>query len=65
LSCFESSAFPSVESNDPLDLGQICSGLASQSLLAGYEVKERFYEIGSFQGIRDFEEFIEENKNVL
>ena len=65
LSCFESSAFPSVETHDPLDLGQICSGLANQSLLAGYEVKERFYEIGSFQGIRDFEEYIKENKNVL
>jgi MurNAc alpha-1-phosphate uridylyltransferase len=65
LSCFESSAFHPVHKNVPLDLGQICSELATQGLMAGYEVKERFYEIGSFKGIQDFREYVERYQNVL
>lgn len=65
LSCFESSAFTSVPMDVPLDLGQIFSELAAQGLMAGHEVKERFYEIGSFKGIQDFREYVERHQNVL
>jgi NDP-sugar pyrophosphorylase family protein len=37
------------------DLGEVWSGLAHYSLLAGYETSERFYEIGSLPGLRDTE----------
>jgi NDP-sugar pyrophosphorylase family protein len=65
LGCYESLIFSSFEGQYPLDLGQICSKLAAQSHLAGYEIEERFYEIGSFEGIKDFTEYIEKSGNVL
>ncbi len=37
------------------DLADVLSGLADYSLLAGYETTERFYEIGSFPGLRETE----------
>lgn len=37
------------------DLGDVWSGLADYSLLAGYETSERFYEIGSLAGMRETE----------
>jgi len=39
--------------------------LASQNLLAGYEVRERFYEIGSHKGIVDFTAYVERNLSEL
>jgi MurNAc alpha-1-phosphate uridylyltransferase len=61
LSCFNKSVFSKYAQDLPLDLGQICTDLASKNLLAGYEADERFYEIGSHQGILDFTEFVERN----
>lgn len=37
------------------DLSDVWSGLASHSLLAGYETSNRFYEIGSFSGLEETE----------
>lgn len=37
------------------DLADVLSGLADYSRLAGYETAERFYEIGSFPGLRETE----------
>ncbi|MGA8110860.1 MAG: sugar phosphate nucleotidyltransferase [Acidobacteriaceae bacterium] len=37
------------------DLGDVWSGLASYRMLAGYEASARFYEIGSFPGLRETE----------
>jgi MurNAc alpha-1-phosphate uridylyltransferase len=65
IGCYESTIFASLESQAPLDLGQICSKLAAKGDLAGYEIEERFYEIGSFEGIKDFTEYIEKSGNVL
>jgi D-glycero-alpha-D-manno-heptose-7-phosphate kinase len=41
-----------------VDLGHICRNLAQQRQLAGFEVSERFYEVGSPQGILDTETFL-------
>ena len=38
--------------------------LSKNNLLAGFEVKERFYEIGSISGLRDFEKYIEIKKLI-
>lgn len=37
------------------DLSDVWSTLSAQSLLSGYETRERFYEIGSLAGLRDTE----------
>jgi NDP-sugar pyrophosphorylase family protein len=39
----------------PADLAPVCSALASDGLLAGFEVSERFYEIGSVAGRDELE----------
>jgi NDP-sugar pyrophosphorylase family protein len=42
----------------PFDLGKVYNDLSVQKKIAGYEVYERFYEIGSQQGIKDAEEYL-------
>ncbi len=41
-------------------LGELFTRLIELGELLAYEVTERFYEIGSLQGLRDFEEYIKE-----
>jgi N-acetyl-alpha-D-muramate 1-phosphate uridylyltransferase len=65
LSCFDKSVFSSYDSSVPVDLAQIFTDLVSKDLLAGYEVEERFYEIGSHQGILDFAAHVERNRSEL
>jgi MurNAc alpha-1-phosphate uridylyltransferase len=65
LSFFDSSVFSNYPLDLPLDLAEICRNLASDNQLAGYEVFERFYEIGSHQGILDFTAYIERNLSEL
>jgi NDP-sugar pyrophosphorylase family protein len=42
------------------DLAPICSALADEGQLAGFEVTERFYEIGSVRGRQDLERFLQD-----
>ena len=41
-----------------IDLADICRDLSMSGQLAAFEVSERFYEIGSPQGIADTEEYL-------
>ena len=59
LNCFDKLIFSDYPLDLPLDLAEICTDLATNNQLAGYEVFERFYEIGSHQGILDFTAYIE------
>jgi NDP-sugar pyrophosphorylase family protein len=40
------------------DLSDLLHQLSVDQLLQGFEVKSRFYEIGSFSGLEDFKEYI-------
>ncbi len=40
------------------DLKDVFKNLISEDQLSGFEVKERFYEIGSFSGIEELKEFL-------
>jgi MurNAc alpha-1-phosphate uridylyltransferase len=42
----------------PADLGDIYHDLSLRGELAGFEVEERFYEIGSAAGLRETDEFL-------
>ncbi len=44
-----------VPASTPQDLALLCSALAAEGLLAGLEVLERFYEIGSMSGRNELE----------
>ena len=44
--------------NIKFDLSELFEEISKQNLLSGYKVKKRFYEIGSYNGIKDFKNFI-------
>jgi NDP-sugar pyrophosphorylase family protein len=59
LLVFEASAITQrLESGATADLADLCADLSETGDLAGYEVFERFYEVGSPQGLADFEAFV-------
>jgi NDP-sugar pyrophosphorylase family protein len=41
-----------------MDLADILTPMSREGLLAGYEVHERFYEIGSLEGLEDFSDYV-------
>jgi NDP-sugar pyrophosphorylase family protein len=47
-----------IHSDEVADLAKLLNGLSIQGRLKGHEVFERFYEIGSPQGLDDFEAYI-------
>lgn len=54
----------SVSQDTPADLGDVYYRLSLAGSLAGYEVFERFYEIGSASGLRDLEAFLERKSDA-
>jgi N-acetyl-alpha-D-muramate 1-phosphate uridylyltransferase len=58
LAVFSRAVFTPYAEDAPLDLAEICHELSRQGQLAGLEVAERFYEIGSPQGMREAEAFL-------
>jgi N-acetyl-alpha-D-muramate 1-phosphate uridylyltransferase len=57
LGVFHRVAFDDIVSTEPRDLASVYQQLLRRGELAAFEVSERFYEIGSFEGIRDLEEY--------
>lgn len=58
LNFFSKEVFDTDLENTSFDLGVLFRKLASEKSLASYEVNERYYEIGSPKGIKDFEEYL-------
>ena len=57
-SLYRAAALERIPPNEPYDLGDLTHALAQDQLLAGYEVTQRFYEVGSVAGIRDTEAYL-------
>ncbi|MBU1042293.1 MAG: nucleotidyltransferase family protein [Proteobacteria bacterium] len=53
LSVFTDGALRDVPEGQPVDLATVCHRLSIAGQLAGYEVTNRFYEIGSPEGLRE------------
>lgn len=62
LSVVRSAVFLAYAANEAFDLADVFAGLSAQGQLAGHEVHERFYEIGSHQGLRETEEFLQRRR---
>ena len=58
LGVFRRDVFLAIPENQPYDLAQVYVDLLVKGDLAAYEVAERFYEIGSVQGIRELEQYL-------
>jgi NDP-sugar pyrophosphorylase family protein len=48
---------------DKFDLKDVFKELISKNEMLGYEVYNRFYEIGSFKGIEETKEYLLKHKN--
>jgi NDP-sugar pyrophosphorylase family protein len=59
LGAIQTRALERIPRDVPFDLARFYEGILALGQLAAYEVKDRFYEIGSFAGIRELEELLE------
>lgn len=62
LGAFHKSAFDRSPAEGKHDLADVYQELLQRGELVGLEVKQRFYEIGSFAGIEDFGNYLKEQK---
>lgn len=58
LGLFRSEAFDLVPEGDAYDLAQLYRQLLAEGQLAACEVRQRFYEAGSFQGLEELKELL-------
>jgi MurNAc alpha-1-phosphate uridylyltransferase len=58
LEVFTKGAFDIVPANEPYDLVPVYQALLSKQQLAAHEVKQRFYENGSFAGISELATYL-------
>lgn len=61
LGIFRATAFSKYASSDKMDLAEVQKNLVAQQELAGYEVQQRFYEIGSCEGLRELDNLLSSN----
>jgi D-sedoheptulose 7-phosphate isomerase len=65
LGVFRREAFEHVPPDSPYDLASLYQDLLRQDRLAASEVSERFYEIGSFEGIEEFTNYMSFTRQYL
>lgn len=58
LGIFRAEAFRDLPAGKPCDLAGVYANLLQRNQLAAYEVRERFYEIGSPAGLKETTEFL-------
>lgn len=59
LSMFKSSVFEAYPDDEKFDLAEVMGKLVREKQLAGYEVLERFYEMGSPVGLAELESLLQ------
>ncbi|MBF0314562.1 MAG: NTP transferase domain-containing protein [Oligoflexia bacterium] len=62
LNIFRKSAFQEFEKQDVYDLSEVFSTALMRERLLGYEVFDRFYEIGSHQGLEELTLYLREKR---
>ena len=65
ITFFKESVFHPWVSQPSFDLSKVCHQLAKKGQLDGFEVFERFYEIGSIGGIEEFSKYLRKAANEL
>ncbi len=58
LAALSSVVFDNVPGDRPCDLSSVYRDLVERGQLAAYEVRQRFYEVGSLDGIRELSEYL-------
>lgn len=62
LGAFRRIVFETFPENKILDLAKVYQVLLIADQLAAYEVQQRFYEVGSFEGIHELETYLKQKK---
>ena len=62
LGAFKRQALETFQENERLDLAKVYQVLLLEGRLAAFEVHQRFYEVGSFEGIRDLETYLKQKE---
>lgn len=62
LGALRARAFERYPADQPLDLATVYENLVAQDQLAGFEVSQRFYEIGSPAGLEETRQFFEQHE---
>jgi len=62
LSLFRAGAFEEWPADQAFDLAAVMERLVGRGDLAGYEVSQRFYEIGSHAGLAELEALLAEGR---
>jgi MurNAc alpha-1-phosphate uridylyltransferase len=65
LSFFRAPTFHQWNNRSSFDLSNVLHKLAKGNQLDGYEISDRFYEIGSFRGIEEFSHYLREEQIEL
>jgi MurNAc alpha-1-phosphate uridylyltransferase len=65
ITFFKETAFQSFADQSSFDLSNVCNQLAKYKQLDGFEVFERFYEIGSLLGIEEFTQYLRKASSEL
>ena len=61
LGLFQPQVFTSLPEGQPTDLSEVYQSLVADHKLWAYEVEQRFYEIGSFEGLNELNELLARN----
>lgn len=64
LGVFRASAFDAFPRDAVVDLAEVQKALVARQQLAGFEMKERFYEIGSHEGLQELNQLLKGNEGV-
>ena len=64
LGLVSAGVFGACPDDSPFDLADVYQDLSGKGQLAGLEVHQRFYEIGSYGGLKDAEEYLLTKENV-
>jgi NDP-sugar pyrophosphorylase family protein len=64
LGAFRASAFSLVPAAASFDLADLYQQLLAKGELAAFQVQQRFYEVGSFQGIKELETYLSQKKGL-
>ncbi len=63
LGLFKPEVFANLPAGQAIDLAEIYQKLLTDQDLLAYEVKQRFYEIGSFEGLHELDDLLTNNPN--
>lgn len=64
LGVLKTSCFDSYPENEPFDLADLYHDLSARGDLQGYQVYNRFYEIGSHKGLSETANYLQQRKQI-